>query len=102
MAVQTNLRAVERDSTDLGLKNALAFCYYQTKKYEKAIEILSDVLTKAYPQSKEYSDALYYLTYSYDLSGRPDEALEIYKTASEASPEDKNLSFNMGRLYFMQ
>lgn len=101
LSIQTYLSAISIDSTDLELKNFLGILYYRNKKYEKAINILSEVIAKADPGSKEYSEALYHLAYSYDMLGQPEKALEAYNKALEAVPDDKDIMFNLGRLYFM-
>lgn len=102
LAIQTYSKAIEVDPNDMELKNFLGILYYQNKKYEEAIEVLKEVLAKSDPGSKEYSEALYNLAYSYDLMGQSDKAIEAYQNALEKNPNDKDLLFNMGRIYFMQ
>ena len=102
MAILTYQDALKQDPNDLEVKSFLGMLFYQTKQYEKAIEILQDVLSTAGPQSKEYNDALYHMAYSYDLLGQSEKAIEAYQTALQAAPNDKDLMFNMGRLYFMR
>jgi len=101
-AIETYIKAVKIDSTDLELQNFLGVLYYQNKDYNNAIKILKKILSKADPQTKIYQDALYNLAYSYDLNGEADKAIETYENALTSSPNDKDLMFNMGRLYFIQ
>jgi len=101
-AIQTYLKAIKIDPNDLELKDFLGLFYYRAKQYDKAIEVLKEVIAKADPKSKVYKDAIYNLAYSYDLTGQSDKALETYRSALKAAPGDKDLLFNMGRLYFIQ
>lgn len=101
-AIQTYIKAIEIDSTDLEIKNYLGNLYYQNKEYEKAIKVLNEVTAKADPHSKEFSEALHSIAISYDLMGQSDKAIEAYENALKVAPEDVDLMFNMGRLYFMQ
>jgi tetratricopeptide (TPR) repeat protein len=102
MAIEVYLKAIQIDPKDMELKNFLGTLYYRSQKYDKAIAILSEIINTADKQSKAYSDAIYSLAYSYDLSGQPEKALETYQKALEAVPNDKDLMFNLGRLYYMQ
>lgn len=101
-AVDVYKAAIEQAPEDLEIKTFLGTLYYQTKQYDNAIEVLSGVLEKADPASKEYNDALYNIAYSYDLLGQSDKAIDMYNKALETTPNDKDLIFNMGRLYYMQ
>jgi len=101
-AIEVYKKAVEIDSSDLDLQTSLGIFYYRAKDYDNAIKVLQPVLEKAEPGSKEYTDALYHLSYSYDLTDRPEKAIEMYKKALELTPGDKDLIFNLSRLYFLQ
>src|SRR4030042_3460793 len=102
MAIETYKSAIQVAPDDLELKSFLGLLYYKTKKFDKAVEVLQEVVTKADPSTQEYSEALYNMAYSYDLMGQSDKAIQAYETALKVSPNDKDLIFNMGRLYFMQ
>jgi tetratricopeptide (TPR) repeat protein len=102
MAIDVYLKAIQIDPKDLELKNFLGTLYYRNQKYDKAIAILTEITNTADKQSKSYSEAIYSLAYSFDLSGQPEKAIETYQKALESVPDDKDLMFNLGRLYFMQ
>jgi tetratricopeptide (TPR) repeat protein len=102
LAIDVYLKAIQVDPKDLDLKNFLGTLYYRNKQYDKAIAILSEITNTADKQTKQYSEAIYSLAYSYDLSGQPDKAIDTYQKALDAVPGDKDLMFNLGRLYYMQ
>lgn len=102
LAIETYKKAIQIDSSDMELHTFLGILYYRNKKYEQSISAFQPILTKADPQSKSYSEALYYTAYSYDLLGQSEKAIETYNSALKASPDDKDLLFNLGRLYYMQ
>lgn len=101
-AIDVYKKAVQIDTSDLDLQTSLGIFYYRVKDYDNAIKVLEPVMKKAEPGSKEYSDALYHLSYAYDLTDRSDKAIEMYKKALELAPGDKDLIFNLSRLYFIQ
>ena len=102
MAIITYEKALEHVPDDLETKRFLGILYYQTTKYDKAIEMLSEVIAKANPQSEEYSDAIFHIAISYDVMGQSEKAIETYKTALDSDPGNNDLLFNMGRLYNLQ
>jgi tetratricopeptide (TPR) repeat protein len=102
LAIETYRKALAVDSTDLEIRAFMGILYYRGKNYEKCISILQQVLDKAVPKSKPYADALYYTAYSWDLLGKTDKAIETYQKALEVTPNDNDLMFNLGRLYFLQ
>jgi len=87
---------------DIDLEFNLGIMNYHGKKYEEAIDIFNSVIKKVDPKSKEYSDALYHIAYSYDLIGKPEIAMDSYQKILIENPNDKDLMFNMGRLYYMR
>jgi len=101
-AIQTYIKAIEIDPTNLELKTFLGLLYYENKEYEKAIEVLNEVTAKADPQSKEFAEALHNIAISYDLMGQSEKAIESYQNALKVAPGNIDLMFNMGRLYFMK
>jgi tetratricopeptide (TPR) repeat protein len=101
-AIEVYNNAILKDSTDLELKTFLGILYYLDKKYEKAVESLKIVIEKGDNKSKYYAEALYNIAYSYDLLGQSDMAIKTYESALAMNPGDKDLMFNMGRLYFIQ
>jgi tetratricopeptide (TPR) repeat protein len=101
-AIQTYHDALQVAPDDLEIKNFLGQLHYSTKKFDKAIEILSEVIEKADPSSETYSQALLSLAFSYDLTDQPDKAIAAYKSAIKASPDNTDLIFNLGRILMQQ
>jgi tetratricopeptide (TPR) repeat protein len=101
-AIQTYHDALQVAPDDLEIKNFLGQLHYSTKKFDKAIEILSEVIEKADPSSEIYSQALLSLAFSYDLTDQPDKAIAAYKSAIKASPDNTDLIFNLGRILMQQ
>ena len=93
-AIQVYKEALKIDPDDLEVQTSLGIFYYRVKDYQKAIEVLDSVFQKAEPGSKEYTDALYHLCYSYDLTDQSDKAIETYQIALGMSPDDKDLIFS--------
>jgi tetratricopeptide (TPR) repeat protein len=102
MAADVYKNAIAVDSNDVEVRTFLGILYYRDKKYDKCIPAMEGVLAKADPKSKQYADALYYKAYSHDLLGQTDNAIQTYMKALESSPNDRDLMFNLGRLYYMQ
>lgn len=102
LAIETYKKAIQIDPNDMELHTFLGILYYRNKMYEQSIAAFQPILTKGDPKSKAYSEALYYTAYSYDLLGQSEKAIETYNSALQASPDDKDLIFNLGRLYYMQ
>ncbi|MCJ7812368.1 tetratricopeptide repeat protein, partial [bacterium] len=102
LAIETYLKVLEIDSTDLETKGYLGVLYLRKQDYEKAITYLEEVVTKSDPTSTVYSQAVSNLAICYDIKGQSDKAIEIYKKALEISPNDKDLLFNMARLHAQQ
>ena len=101
-AIEAYKKGLEVDPTDVEMKNFLGVLYYQSKQYDAAIEVLSQVLEESDPTTEAYKQALFNVAFSYDLKGEPEKAIQAYKNALEAVPGDKDLNFNLARLYYMQ
>jgi tetratricopeptide (TPR) repeat protein len=102
LAIITYQKALKYAPDDIETKRFLGILYYQSTEYDKAIEILSEVIAKANPKSQEYSDAIFHIAISYDVMGQSEKAIETYNTALESNPGNNDLLFNMGRLYNLQ
>jgi len=102
IAIELYKKAIALDPEDLNIQVTLGMIYYREKMYDEAIATFEDVLTKAEPGSENYNKSIYHIAYSYDLMGDRDKAIETYFAALETNPEDKDLLFNLGRLYFLQ
>jgi tetratricopeptide (TPR) repeat protein len=102
IAVEVYKKALGVDSTNLEIRSYLGTLYYRTKQYEKSVAVLKSVIDKADPKTKIYQDALYYTAYSYDLLQQTDKAIDTYMTALKATPDNKDLLFNLGRLYLLK
>lgn len=102
LAIQVYLDALEIDPTDLETKNFLGSVYYNTKNYDKAIEMLSEVVSNEDPTSDIYAQAVFSLAICYDVQGQSEKAIETYQSALDVAPDDKALLFNMGRLLAQQ
>jgi len=101
-AIDTYKKAALVDSTDMEVQSSLGVLYYRNKQYDKAVTALKTVLAKAKSDSKQYMDALFYTAYSYDLLQQGDKAIELYSNALKLNPDNKDLLFNVGRLYLVK
>lgn len=99
LSVATYKKAIEIDPDDLELKHSLGMTYYNSQKYEEAVPCFQEVIDKGDKSIKEFTDAMVHLAFCYDLLEQPEKAMEVYKKALEESPNDKDLLFNLGRLY---
>jgi tetratricopeptide (TPR) repeat protein len=97
-AIKTYEEGIEMDPNDLELKNYLGQLYYNMKKFDEAIEILSDVVQNSQPATDVYNQALLSLAFSYDMTNQAEKAIQTYTNAIENDPENTDLLFNMGRL----
>lgn len=96
------LRALAIDSTDMELKYYLGVLYYNTQEYENCIATMSEILDNTEPGSELYNNSIVSLAIAYDLSGNSEKAIETYDNALKLNPNDKDILFNKGRLYFLQ
>jgi tetratricopeptide (TPR) repeat protein len=101
-AIETYKTAIEVAPTDTEVKNFLGILYYQTKQYENAIAILGEVINKSDPSTKVYIEALQHIAFCYDLLGQSEKAIEAYNNAIENAPDNMDLIFNLGRLFFIK
>ncbi|MBN1894666.1 tetratricopeptide repeat protein [bacterium] len=101
MAVVTYGKVLEIDPNDLETKRVIGILYYQSGKYQKCVDAMAELMTKADKSSQVYKDAMYHSALSYDLMNQPDKAIDMYNQAISEIP-DKDLYFNLGRLYFQQ
>ena len=107
LAMANYEKAIELDPEDLKVRLQLGMVMYREgsndkSMYPKAIEVFQYILEHAEPGSEEYNQALLHIAYSYDLMGDQAKAIETYMKAISENPDDKDIWFNLGRLYFMQ
>lgn len=98
-AIEINKKAILADSSNLEVHTSLGMLYYRTKQYEKAIDAFKPVIKVSKPDSKNYLDGLYCTALSYDLLQQTDKAIETYNNALKVTPDNKDIIFNLGRLY---
>lgn len=73
-----------------------AYAYYKKKNYKKAIEILNTIT-----DHKDVSDYIYQLLgNSYDYIGKPEKALETYKTGMKKFPNSGKFHLESGQIKF--
>jgi tetratricopeptide (TPR) repeat protein len=99
LSIETYKKAIQIDPNDLELKYNLGMTYYKAQNYEEAVLYFQEVIDKGDRTIKGYTDSMIHLAFSYDLLQQPDKAMDIYKKALEETPNDKDLLFNLGRLY---
>jgi tetratricopeptide (TPR) repeat protein len=98
MQVYEEMLAV--DPNDYETYLSLAAIHNRRQEYEKAIARLHKAAEVAPDSAKPRIIAEIGITY--DLMGKGDEALKTYEEALKMSPGNKDLLFNMGRLYLMR
>jgi tetratricopeptide (TPR) repeat protein len=79
---------------------ALAGIHNRQQEYDKTIERLRKAVEVAPDSAKPRIIGEIGITY--DLMGKGDEAMKTYEQALQMSPGNKDLLFNLGRLYFMR
>ncbi len=79
---------------------ALASLHSRRQEYDKTIELLRKA-TEVAPDSAK-PRIIGEIGITYDLMGKGDEAMKTYQEALKMSPGNKDLLFNLGRLYFMR
>jgi tetratricopeptide (TPR) repeat protein len=98
MQVYEELLAVEPNDHETYL--ALAGIHNRRQEYDKTIERLRKAVEVAPDSAKPRIIGEIGITY--DLMGKGDEAMKTYEQALQMSPGNKDLLFNLGRLYFMR
>lgn len=83
---------------DIDALAALADLRSARREFEKAIEHYNQVLVIDSTSSR----ATHGIALCYDYLGRRDEAMNAYERALRARPDDKDLRFNYGRLYYLR
>jgi tetratricopeptide (TPR) repeat protein len=96
--VYEELLAVNPDDYETYL--ALAGIHNRRQEYDKTIERLRKAVEIAPDSAKPRIIGEIGITY--DLMGKSDEAMKTYEEALKINPDNKDLKFNMGRLYFMR
>lgn len=75
-----------------------AYAYYKKENYKKAIKILNTIT-----DHKDVSDFVYQLLgNSYDYIGKPEKALETYKTGMKKFPNSGKFHLESGQIKFAQ
>jgi len=78
----------------------LARIYDQRKEYEKTVEFLQKAMAVAPDHARV--TIISQLGVTYDTMGKRDEAMRIYQDALKMNPGNKDILFNLGRLYLMR
>ncbi len=97
----TAAKKITPDNKDINF-NIGRLYYSGTREYQKAIDVLTDVIQNEDPSSEKYANALIMIATSYDLLGESDKAIEAYTNALKANPDDPDLLINMARLYLLK
>jgi tetratricopeptide (TPR) repeat protein len=92
------LLAVKPDDYDTYVM--MSTLYNQREEHGKSVEILNKALAAA-PDSVR-PRLIGELGITYDLMGKGDEAIKTYERALQMQPDNKDLLFNMGRLYMQR
>jgi tetratricopeptide (TPR) repeat protein len=88
------------DPNDYETYLALASLHNRRQEYDKTIALLRKGAEVAPDSTKPRIIGEIGITY--DLMGKGDEAMKTYEQALQMSPGNKDLLFNLGRLYFMR
>ncbi len=88
------------DPNDYETYLALASIHNRNQEYEQSIARLRKAVEVAPDSAKPRIIGEIGITY--DLMGKGDEAMKTYEEALQMRPGNKDLMFNMGRLYFMR
>lgn len=89
----------ENDSNYNYMLTEMALCYLQMEKYDSAIIIANKALAEP---SRFRQHLLKTKGTSYDYSGQPDKAIEIYNEAIKSYPYSYQLHYNLGITYLNQ
>jgi tetratricopeptide (TPR) repeat protein len=96
--IYKELLAVKPDDYDTYVM--MANLYNQQEDYASSAEVLNKAVAVA-PDSVR-PRLIGELGIVYDMMGKPDEAIRTYEEALKLQPNNKDLLFNMGRLYMMR
>jgi tetratricopeptide (TPR) repeat protein len=96
--VYEDLLAIKPDDYQSYIYIAQTYNDDRRKEYDKSIEVLRKGLASA-PDSAR-ARLIRELGITYDLMGKGDEAIKTYQEALQTQPDDKNLLFNLGYLYY--
>jgi tetratricopeptide (TPR) repeat protein len=88
------------NSKDFETYMMLSTIHNQRQQYDKSVEVLQKAIAMA-PDSVR-GRLIGELGITYDLMGKGDEAMKTYEEALQAQPENKDILFNMGRLYLQR
>ena len=91
------LNITKNDTIVVKTLSSLSSLYFQDEQYEKALEMEKKILEK----EPDNVDSIAQMALILDHLGRTDEAFAAYEKALAENPNDKNLNFNLGRLYFL-
>ncbi len=103
--ISTLKKALEIDPDNVDMQRTLGVAHYQAHEFEKAIDIFQQVAEKTESdtaQTEIYAEAIQRIAFSYDQLGQSEKAINAYKTALDIFPDNTDLIYNLGRLYYMQ
>ena len=95
-AIESYRKVIDIDPNDFRTLLTLGIEYYNLGGYKDAVNIFNKILEQEYGNS----DAIVYLALSYDQLGNRVKALELYEVAIEKNPNDVDLYYNRGRLFY--
>jgi len=103
--INTLKKAVEIEPDNIDMQRTLGVAYYQAHQFENAIDIFQQVAEKTQSdtaQTEIYAEAIQRIAFSYDQLGESEKAIDAYKKALSVFPDNTDLIYNLGRLYYMQ
>jgi len=103
--ISTLTKAVEIDPDNVDMQRTLGVAYYQAHEFEKAIDVFQEVAEKTKSDTAQadiYAEAIQRIAFSYDQLGQSEKAIDAYKKALNVFPDNTDLIYNLGRLYYMQ
>lgn len=98
--IQAYEELLKVDPNDYETYLALAGIHNRRKEYDTTIERLRKAAEVAPDSAKPRIIGEIGITY--DLMGKSDEAMKTYEEALKLNPGHRDLTFNLGRLYFMR
>jgi tetratricopeptide (TPR) repeat protein len=91
-AIKLLEQATKIEPANSGHKYEIAFAYYNQKKFDRAKDILKDIIKKNDASFRYYQ----LLGNIYDVQGEPDKAISTYKSGLNKWPDDGHLYNEMG------